>query len=148
MNANVTPPDLLEGVSIRTHRFRYYLWGGIASAVTLLGIKNVIENPSHWVSLMLLLFAWGIVFLWLAAYKITIDRGVLSYSALGKGSVSVRRDEIVSAEMPRGRFERAIVITRRVGDPVVINTKPFSKEDLRIIIRFLADKMVDKPDWV
>ena len=97
---------------------------------------------------MLLLLVWVVLFVWLAAYKITIDRNILSYSALIKGTVSVCRDNIVEAEMPTGRFEHVIVIKPTAGEPIFINTKPFSKNDLRIVIAFLADKMVDKPDWV
>lgn len=97
---------------------------------------------------MLLLLAWVILFVWLAAYQITIDRNTLFYSALIKGTVSVCRDDIVEAEMPTGRFDHVIVIKPSAGEPIVINTKPFSKNDLRIVIGFLADKMIDKPDWV
>jgi hypothetical protein len=104
-NVDGTSPDLKEPITIRTERFRYYLWGGIAALVVLVGIKNVIENPSHWVSLMLLLFVWGIVFLWLATYKITIDRDSLTYSALGKGSVSVSRVDIMSAAGQPHRYQ-------------------------------------------
>jgi hypothetical protein len=146
VNPDSTPRNSTERISIRTERFRYYWWGSIALAIFLAGIKDVVE-ASRWGGLMLYLFTWSIVFLWLAGYRIIIDRDVLSYSEFAKSSVSVHRDDIVSAEVPAGRFEHSIVIKRRVGSPIIINTKPFSKNDLKIVIRFLADKMVDKPDW-
>jgi hypothetical protein len=65
-----------------------------------------------------------------------------------KGTVAVSREDILSAEVLSGRFEHAIVIRRRQGDTIMINTKPFSKADLRIVIDFLADKIARKPDWI
>jgi len=105
------------------------------------------KSLSFWFSFALLLLACIILLLWLATYKITIDKNVLCYSALLRGTISVHRDDIVSAEVLPGRFEHAIVIKRQVGDPIVINTKPFSKADLRIVIRFLSERIVDMPDW-
>lgn len=114
----------------------------------MVGIRNVANNPTFWIGFILLLVAWVIVFVWLAAYKITIDRNFLSYSVLIKGTVSVCRGDIVEAEMPAGRFEHVIVIRSSAGEPIIINTKPFSKNDLRTVVGFLADKMVEKPDWL
>jgi hypothetical protein len=135
-----------EQIVIRTERLRYFLWV-IVGLVIILVSSKADKSPSFWFSSALLLLAWIILFLWLASYKITIDKNVLFYSALLRGTVSVHRNDIVSAEVLPGRFEHSIVIKRQLGDPIVINTKPFSKADLRIVIRFLSERIVDIPDW-
>jgi hypothetical protein len=110
------------------------------------GAKNVVENPSHWYSLILLVLAWSIVFFWLAAYKISIDQNILSYSALLKGTVSIRRDDIENAQVLSGRFQHAIIIRPKSGSPIAINTKPFRRSDLLIVLEFLGDKTVNRSD--
>jgi hypothetical protein len=132
-----------EKITIRTERSIYFFLGIFGLIITLVSINT--EN--FWSNFMLFLLAWSILFLWLATYKITIDQNVLSYSVLLKGTVSVRRDDIVSAEVLLGRFEHAIVIRRQLDSSIVINTKPFSKADLRIVIRFLSERIVGVPDW-
>jgi hypothetical protein len=134
---------------IRTERAQYFIWGGIGLVLLLVSANNVGEHPSHWYSLILLILAWSIVFLWLAAYKISIDEDVLSYSALLKGTVSISRDDIVSAEVLSGRLEHAIIINPKSGDRIIINTKPFRRSDVQIVLQFLADKIVvNKADLV
>ncbi|HEY5128128.1 MAG TPA: hypothetical protein VIJ35_12705, partial [Bradyrhizobium sp.] len=136
-----------ELIVIRTEKPVYFLWATIGLVIILVSSASADENAPFWFNLALLLLAWSILFLWLASYKITIDQNVLSYSVLFGGTVSVRRDDIVSAEVPLGRFQHAMVIKRQSGDPIVINTKPFSKADLRIVIRFLSERIVSMPDW-
>jgi hypothetical protein len=135
-----------EQIVIRTERPIYFLWS-IVGLVIILVSSNADKSAPFWFSFALFLLAWSILFLWLATYKITIDQNVLSYSVLLSGTVSVHRDDIVSAEVLPGRFEHAIVIKRQSGNPIVINTKPFSKADLRIVIRFLSERIVGMPDW-
>jgi hypothetical protein len=136
-----------ERIVIRTEKPVYVLWSIFGLVIILFSTGNSDKNVPFWFNLALLLLAWSILFLWLASYKITIDQNVLSFSTLFGGTVSVRRDDVVSAEVPLGRFQRAIVIKRQSGDPIVINTKPFSKADLRIVIRFLSERIVSMPDW-
>jgi hypothetical protein len=135
-------------ISIRTERPQYCIWGGIGLVLVVVAAKNIIENPSHWYSLLLLVLAWSIVLLWLAAYKISIDQNVLSYSALLKGTISISRDDIVTAEVLSGRFEHAIIIKPKTGNPIVINTKPFRRSDLQPVLQFLATKIVEKSNLV
>jgi hypothetical protein len=134
-------------ISFRTEVSQYYIWGGIGLVLIFVGIKNTVENPSHWYSLMFLTLAWIILFSWLAAYKICIEQDVLSYSAFLKGTVSVNRDDIAKAEVLSGRFAHAIIIELTSGYRIVINTKPFKKSDLQILLQFLANKIVHKSDF-
>jgi hypothetical protein len=135
-------------IYIRAERSQYYFWGGVGLILIFVGVKNVVESPSHWYSLILLVLAWSILFLWLAAFKISIDQDILSYSALLKGTVSVSRDDIINAEVRSGRFEHAIIIRPKSGTPIVINTKPFRKSDLQVVLQFLSNKMVNRSDEV
>ena len=134
-----------EQIVIRTERPIYFLWG-IVGLVIIAVSSNADKSAPVWFSFALFLLAWSILFLWLATYKITLDQNVLSYSGPLSGTISVHRDDIVSAEVLTGRFEHAIVIKRQSGNPIVINTKPFSKADLQIVIRFLSERIVGMPD--
>jgi hypothetical protein len=136
-----------EQIVIRSDRSMYFLWS-IVGLVVILGSSIADKSATFWFGFALFLLAWGILFLWLATYKITIDQNALSYSALLRGTITVHRDDIVSAEVLSGRFEHAVVIKRQSGNPIVINTKPFSKADLRIVIRFLSEKIAGMPDWL
>jgi len=133
-------------IIIRTQSSQYWVWGGIGLVLIFVGVKNVVESPSRWYSLMLLILTWSVIFLWLTAYKISLDQNILSYSALLKGTVSVSRDDIVNAEVLSGRFGHAIIIRPKSGDPIVINTKPFGRSDLQLVLQFLADKIVNQSD--
>ena len=137
-----------DRISINTERSQYYIWGGIGLVLAFVGAKNVFEDPSHWYSLTLLVLAWCILFAWLAAYRISIDQDVLSYSALLKGTISVSRNDIMSVEILSGRFSHAVIIKPKAGDPIVINTKPFKRSDLQLVLHFLADKIVNRPNLV
>jgi len=135
-------------INIRTQSSQYCIWGGIGLVLLFVGVKNVAEGPSGWYSLILLILIWSVVFLWLTSYKIALDQNILSYSALLKGTVSVSRDDIVNAEVLSSRFGHAIIINPKSGDPIVINTKPFRRSDLQIVLQFLADKIVNESDLV
>jgi len=105
--------DSSEQIVIRTGRTRYFFWGVVGLAIVLAS-SRADKSPSFWFGFALFLLAWSTLFLRLATYKITIDQDVLSYSALLQGVVSVRRDDIVSAEVLSGRFEHALL--RKQGE--------------------------------
>jgi hypothetical protein len=131
-----------QPIVIRTERSWYILWGAIAFGVTTIGLIQLAavpfaENLSRWAVFALNLLTWSIVFSWFMTYKICIDRNVLSYTELFKGTASVRIDEISNVELPHGRFKHAIVIKRQIGDPIVINTKPFGKIGIQVVFGFL-----------
>jgi hypothetical protein len=57
---------------------------------------------------------------------------------------SIDLNQMRSVVLHLSRFEHAIVIERYTGDPVTINTKSFSRSDLRLIAHFLSGKISDK----
>ena len=136
-----------ERVVIKTERRAYVFWGIVGVCIIVVGALNTSNSSTFWYGAALFLLAWVIFLLWLASYKIVIDGDILSYSEFSKGTVAVNREDILSAEI-RGRFQNMLVIKRRLGEPIMLNAKPFSKADLRVVIGFLADKIARKPDWI
>lgn len=132
-----------QRVVIRTEKSHLLIWGFVAVVVIVLSaISSRTGNSTRWAGLALLVLACGCVFLWLAGYKIVIANDTISYSELFKGTVSAHRDDIVNVQLKFGRFKHTIVINKRSGPAIAINTKPFSRADVQRVVEFLADKLV------
>lgn len=60
----------------------------------------------------------------------------------------INRADILRVDIPLGRFKNVIKIERLQGDPILINAKPFSESDLRIVFEFLSNNIEGKPNRV
>jgi hypothetical protein len=137
--------DLPRRIVIRAEKRVFVVWGCAGIGIALASISASSKSATFWYSFTLFTLGWCVLLLWLTTYKITIDQDILSYSVFMRGTIAVSREDILSAKVLPSRFQNAIVIERRLGDPIVVNTKPFSKADLRVVIEFLADKIAQKP---
>jgi hypothetical protein len=111
----------------------------------LVSILSGNKRSTFWYSVAIYVLAWALFLVWLASYGITIDQETLTYATFGRAPIAVNRADILRVEVPSGRFRNEIKIERRQGDPILINAKPFSRSDLRIVAQFLGDKLAQKP---
>jgi hypothetical protein len=89
------------------------------------------------------------VTLYLATFRITIDHNILSYRHLLQVTRSVRLSDIKLAKIdvrllftPAKRPPYALFIELATGGPpIVINLKLLSRDDIRVILDFLGDKL-------
>jgi hypothetical protein len=130
----------------RTENHRLVFFGVIAVCIALVGIANGHKSSTFWYALTLYVLAWTLALVWLASYRITIDQETLSYATFGRAPIVVNRANILRVDMPLARFQNVIKIERRQGDPILINTKPFSKSDLKIVFEFLSNNIESKPN--
>jgi hypothetical protein len=124
----------------RPDKQRIAIFVAIAVCIFLVSIANGHKSSTFWYSAALYVLGWTIFLLWLASYRITIDGEILSYTSFGRTSTVVNRGDVLSAEFSPRRFPSQIKIERRYGDSILINAKPFSGSDLRIVMDFLSDK--------
>ncbi|HEX4650290.1 MAG TPA: hypothetical protein VH250_02185 [Granulicella sp.] len=86
---------------------------------------------------------------WLRRFRIVVANGKLTYYSLfGKQSVAL--DEVRSARTEvelgsRPPLRIVLEVAQEQREPVVINMKPFRKEDLRTLFRILGPKMAQPP---
>lgn len=128
-------------VVLRTERIQFVYVGCIGLVIIIVSWFQLSGKPAQWITFLLLLMAWFSIFWWLSRFRIVLASHVLTYSQPGKRAVSVDRGEISSVALHFGRFEHAIVINCFTGRPVKINTKPFSRADLRLVVNFLSEKI-------
>jgi hypothetical protein len=135
-------------VVIRTTPGQYALWGALLAIVVLFGYSagafDVRAQPSKWVGILLLSGAWSAIFYWWLCFKIEITDHQLSYRSPFKGSISLTRKDVTGYRLYEGlRSTRGslpvhtIVIQTQTRGDIEINTKPFSKSDIGILIRLL-----------
>jgi|ERR1700677_2736071 len=100
----------------------------------LVSILSGDKSSTFWYSGAIYVLAWALFLVWLATF--------------GRAPIAVNRADILRVEVPSGRFRIEMKIERRQGGPILINAKPFSKSDLRIVAQFLGDKLAQKPSWM
>jgi hypothetical protein len=132
----------------RTDNHRLVFFGVTAVCIALVSIANSHKSSTFWYVLTLYVLVWAVALMWLASHRITIDQEMLSYSTLGKAEIVINRADILRVDIPLGRFKNVIKIERLQGDPILINAKPFSESDLRIVFEFLSNNIEGKPNRV
>ena len=131
----------------RTEKGRLVLFGFVAVCIAILSIANSDKSSTFWYSATLYVLFWALFLVRLVSYRITVDRETLSYTTFRRATIAVNRADVLRVQVPRGRFRNVIKIERQEGGLILINAKPFGKDDLKIVLEFLSDKIESKPNW-
>lgn len=95
----------------------------------------------------------ALTLLWIRAYRIIFDGRTITYRTLFGGTKSIELASITSARTEVGTKDRLGPMFRLVLEgsgasgepPIVINMKPFKREDLQRLSKILEPKMVGHP---
>ena len=137
----------LSGIDARACLASYLTFGAIFPLLAIFGLFVVIKTPNHSYEFVYIPAAIGVgIALWLRAFRLTIADGELTYRTLF-GSRSIRVADIERAETQlvatgRGSY-RVLVINPRpetMQEPIRVNIKVFSREDLRCLFDLLGSK--------
>lgn len=132
----------------RSCRSTYLVFLAMFGMLVVLGLAMGLTRhdwEAFWISLVVLSFS----LLWVASFRLRIDGGELTYRSLFEGTRSIAISEIEMAEAtvgikdPFGPFHRLTVYPSKKSNaqPIVINLKVFSREDLKQLFHILADKL-------
>ena len=90
--------------------------------------------------------------MWLRFFAIAIEKDVLTYRTLFTGNRSIHVSEIESARIETdfgrkfGAPQQLVIYPAReaASKPIRINTKVFSRDDLRVVFDWLGTKLLGK----
>jgi hypothetical protein len=123
---------------LKADKRRLVLFTVVSAGILVVSAANSERSSTFWYSATLYILIFIIFLSWLASYKVVIKGDVFSYFVVDRSPIIIHRGEILHVAPPRGRFQNVIKVERHRGGEVLINAKPFSRSDLKIIMEFLG----------
>jgi hypothetical protein len=138
----------MSRMEARSSPSTYIVFLSMCGALAGLGFAAGLRRhdwAGFWVSLVPLFFSIA----WIASFQLKIDDHALEYRSLFGGRKSIALLEIAKAEVKTGAeksfgpFYRVTIYPRQGLrlQPIVINLKVFSREDLKQLYESLGDKL-------
>lgn len=135
-------------LSVRACLSTYAVLAGIFGLLLVFCLALALAKPARgaWQSVAIVAAVFTYVIVWIAAFRLKVADGILSYRSLFGGVRSLGLDEIQLAEI-KIDFERkfgpplGLLITPRSGcqkPKILVNMKVFGKEDLHKLFDILG----------
>ncbi len=134
---------------IRTEWVSYLVWSILFCPMVVIAIIATYQDDTFWPMDILLIIFLGFVILWLKGFKIDILEDKVMYKTLFSRKKEIRYSEVKKMKLEVGvnnqntagkGFYRLVFLGSLSETILVINMKPFGKNDLAILIDAVANK--------
>jgi hypothetical protein len=131
---------------IRSGLWNYLLFGFMFLIALFLGITggvlDIKKDPTKLIGIVLFFGSFAMIVFWFLRFRVEISGEKLSYRAPFSQGFSVIRSDVVGVVFDNTRIIGKIPnyqmkLSTRGGGKLILNTKPFTPEDIDKILKFL-----------